>query len=98
MAVFEDLWGKGLCPVSGSNYGADYVVYNGANNSRVNFDGERGVRANALAYGAGIPRFEQARNGPRFTWCWQGEKTTPVVFLPSIAALDCPHTLWVRQF
>lgn len=32
MAVFEDLWGKGLCPVSGSNYGADYVVYNGKNN------------------------------------------------------------------
>eukprot|EP00752_Nemacystus_decipiens_P007237 g6478.t1 len=29
MAVFEDLLGKGLCPVSGSNYGADYVVYNG---------------------------------------------------------------------
>lgn len=29
MAVFEDLWGKGLCAVSGSNYGADYVVYGG---------------------------------------------------------------------
>lgn len=31
MAVFEDLWAKGLCAVSGSNYGADYVVYNGEN-------------------------------------------------------------------
>jgi len=30
MAVFEDLWAKGLCAVSGSNYGADYVVYDGA--------------------------------------------------------------------
>lgn len=29
MAVFEDLWAKGLCAVSGSNYGADYVVYDG---------------------------------------------------------------------
>lgn len=31
MVVFEDLWAKGLCPVSGSNYGADFVVYNGKN-------------------------------------------------------------------
>lgn len=29
MSVFEDLWAKGLCAVSGSNYGADYVVYDG---------------------------------------------------------------------
>ncbi|CAM9756979.1 unnamed protein product [Ectocarpus sp. 12 AP-2014] len=29
MAVFEDLWAKGLCPASGSNYAADFVVYNG---------------------------------------------------------------------
>ncbi|CAN0354419.1 unnamed protein product, partial [Hapterophycus canaliculatus] len=29
MAVFEDLWSKGFCAVSGSNYGADYVVYDG---------------------------------------------------------------------
>lgn len=29
MAVFEDLWAKGLCVAGGSNYGADYVVYDG---------------------------------------------------------------------
>lgn len=29
MTVFEDLWSKGFCVVSGSNYGADYVVYDG---------------------------------------------------------------------
>lgn len=29
MAVFEDLWSKGFCAVSGSNYGADFVVYDG---------------------------------------------------------------------
>ncbi|CAM9178197.1 unnamed protein product [Ectocarpus fasciculatus] len=29
MAVFEDLWAKGLCAASGSNYAADFVVYNG---------------------------------------------------------------------
>lgn len=29
MAVFEDLWARGLCVAGGSNYGADYVVYDG---------------------------------------------------------------------
>lgn len=29
MAVFEDLWAKGLCVAGGSNYGTDYVVYDG---------------------------------------------------------------------
>lgn len=31
MAVFEDLWARGMCAVSGSNYGADYVIYDGEN-------------------------------------------------------------------
>ncbi|CAM9301598.1 unnamed protein product [Scytosiphon promiscuus] len=34
MAVFEDLWSKGFCAVSGSNYGADYVVYDGSPTER----------------------------------------------------------------
>lgn len=38
MAVFEDLWAKGLCVVSGSNYGADYVVYNGESYLRARVD------------------------------------------------------------
>ncbi|CAM9629228.1 unnamed protein product [Ascophyllum nodosum] len=29
MTVFEDLWAKGLCVAGGSNFGADYVVYDG---------------------------------------------------------------------
>lgn len=29
MAVFEDLWERGVYVAGGSNYGADYVVYDG---------------------------------------------------------------------
>lgn len=29
MAVFEDLWAQGFCVAGGSNYGADFVVYDG---------------------------------------------------------------------
>lgn len=55
MAVFEDLWAKGLCAVSGSNYGADYVVYNGKDNflQRVDFDGRAMRTTAAVLYGAG---------------------------------------------
>lgn len=35
MAVFEDLWAQGLCAVCGSNYGADYVVYDGENKMEI---------------------------------------------------------------
>lgn len=37
MAVFEDLWAQGLCAVRGSNYGADYVVYDGENKLEIFF-------------------------------------------------------------
>lgn len=29
MAVFQDLWERGMYVAGGSNYGADYVVYDG---------------------------------------------------------------------